>query len=42
MGPLIRNLRRATHRPGRASVSDTDLHYSDSEREQLLSRGGAP
>ena len=22
MGPLIRNLRRATHRPGRASVSD--------------------
>ena len=41
-GPLIRNLRRATHRLGRASVSDTDLHNSDSERfEQLLSRGGA-
>ena len=43
MGPLIRNLRRATHRPGRASVSDTDLYHSDSERfEQLLRRGGAP
>jgi hypothetical protein len=40
---LIRDLRRATHRPGRASVSDTNLHYSDSERfEQLLSWGGAP
>jgi hypothetical protein len=39
MGPLIRNLRRATHRPGRASVSDIDLYHS---LEQLLRLGGAP
>jgi len=43
MGPLIRNLRRATHRPGLASVRNTDLYHGDSERfEQLLRRGGAP